>query len=167
MAELPPSDRLQPCLLDRLTDDAPAGRAQGRDGRVVSASRYRQSVREHIQWLLNTSRTMDAEHVEAFPLAARSVLNFGLPDLCGMVHSQVNLADLRGHIVQALLAFEPRIDPASLAVEVVEGSAESPNAVTFEIRGQLWANPAPEFLCIETRIDLETGRCSLGEGGHG
>ncbi|MHC4750853.1 MAG: type VI secretion system baseplate subunit TssE, partial [Planctomycetota bacterium] len=36
MAELTPMDRLQPCLLDRLTDDEPDVQKESRDQRVVS-----------------------------------------------------------------------------------------------------------------------------------
>ena len=44
MAELTPSERLQPCLLDRLTDDHPEEVKESRDQRVVSMRRYREAV---------------------------------------------------------------------------------------------------------------------------
>ncbi|MHC4560155.1 MAG: type VI secretion system baseplate subunit TssE, partial [Planctomycetota bacterium] len=36
MAELTPRDRLQPCLLDRLTDNEPEVSKESRDQRIVS-----------------------------------------------------------------------------------------------------------------------------------
>jgi type VI secretion system protein ImpF len=41
------------------------------------------------------------------------------------------------------------------------------NVVSFELYGELWANPIPEKLFIKTKIDLETGQCNLGDGGNG
>ena len=39
--------------------------------------------------------------------------------------------------------------------------------ISFEIHGDLWANPVPEQLFIKTKIDLETGQCSLGDSVDG
>ena len=44
MGELLPQERLQPSLLDRLTDDAPEAREESRDKRVLWLSQLRQSV---------------------------------------------------------------------------------------------------------------------------
>ena len=54
MAELSPKERLQPSLLDRLTDDEPDEQEESRDRRVLSMSQLRQSVLRDVGWLLNT-----------------------------------------------------------------------------------------------------------------
>ena len=54
MAELTPKERLQPSLLDRLTDDAPAEKVESREQRVLSLTKLRQSVNRDLGWLLNT-----------------------------------------------------------------------------------------------------------------
>ena len=53
MAELTPKERLQPSLLDRLTDNEPDRRLEGRDLRVLSPQRLRESVRRDLTWLFN------------------------------------------------------------------------------------------------------------------
>ena len=45
MAELTSKERLQPSLLDRLTDDEPDKTQESRDQRVLSANRLRECVR--------------------------------------------------------------------------------------------------------------------------
>ena len=55
MAELPESDRLLPCLLERLIDDHPEVKQESREQSVVSLRRYREGVRRDIDWLLNAS----------------------------------------------------------------------------------------------------------------
>ena len=44
MATLRAQDRLQPALLDRLTDDDPASRAETMDARVINRTRLRELV---------------------------------------------------------------------------------------------------------------------------
>ena len=54
MAEIAPMERLQPCLLDRLTDDEPEVTREGRDQHVVSMRKYRNAVLRDIEVLFNS-----------------------------------------------------------------------------------------------------------------
>ncbi len=54
MAELTPMERLQPCLLDRLTDDEPEVKQESRDRRITSLRKYKQAVLSDLAMLLNT-----------------------------------------------------------------------------------------------------------------
>jgi type VI secretion system protein ImpF len=165
MAELTPTERLQPCLLDRLVDDQPGAKAESRDQRVVSLPRYREGVLRDLTWLLNTPCRPDLEHMQDYPEAARSVLNFGVPDLCGQTASGVSAEQIEQNVVRAIQFFEPRILRNSLSIRpAVEKEAMTHNAVFLEIRGQLWAQPAPEMLYVKTQVDLETGQCELKGG---
>ena len=83
MAELTPTERLQPSLLDRLTDEEPAQSQEGRNRRVLSIQRLRESVLRDVGWLLNTTNMADKDLKERYPYVAGSVVNFGLPDLAG------------------------------------------------------------------------------------
>jgi type VI secretion system protein ImpF len=42
-----------------------------------------------------------------------------------------------------------------------------PNAVSFEIEGELWAQPMPDRLYVKTKFDLETGQCEVEGRPHG
>ena len=84
MAELTTTERLQPSLLDRLTDDAPAQRDESREQRVISATRLSECVTRDLSWLLNTVQLSAHQPLDDAPLAARSVLNYGIPDLTGL-----------------------------------------------------------------------------------
>ena len=52
--QLLPTDRLQPALLDRLTDDEPDKRQEPVQARVLSKTRMRQSVLRDLAWLFVT-----------------------------------------------------------------------------------------------------------------
>ena len=162
MADTTPQERLQPCLLDRLTDDDPQSKNESREKRVISLSKYKRGVLRDLSWLLNTSCHSSDGLLDDFSEAARSVLNFGVPDLCGLTASSIKAHELESHITQALQTFEPRITQHSLNIQVrLDPDEVGHNAITFEIKAELWAQPMSDSLYIKTEIDLETGQCDL------
>ncbi len=151
-------EKIQPCLLDRLTDNAPEKTEESSMERVVSISRYRVGVLRDLRWLLSASRHMESEDLQFYPGVRTSTLNFGIRSLCGRLAESVTGGRLEQDITQAIEAFEPRIDPSSLIVELKEDtSTKAKNELLIEIRGDLWARPMPEEFMIKTKIDLETG----------
>jgi len=164
MAELTPKARLQPSLLDRLTDEEPDRREESRDKRVLSTSRLRECVMRDLGWLLNATRMSDDEVDARYPFAARSVINYGLPALAGGVARSLDINELERGLRQAILDFEPRILRHSLRVRAqLTEERMSHNALTFEIEGDLWAQPLPLQLYLKTEIDLESGQVHIEE----
>ena len=120
MAEqLLPQDRLQPALLDRLTDEEPDKKHEPREARVLSKSRMRQSVLRDLAWLFNATRLEAVADLTKVPNVRRSVLNFGLPAMSGKTASSFDVTDLTRAIREAILTFEPRILPASLEIKAL------------------------------------------------
>ena len=154
-------ERIQPCLLDRLTDENPEAVKESRNERVISVKRYREGVLRDLIWLLNAKAHTDRDGLDEFPEAARSVLNFGTRDLCGLISSSLDLGTLEQEITDAMRRLEPRINPGSLVVTAVSGSQKFANGIAIEIRGDLWAYPVPEQLYVRTEIDLDTGKYAV------
>jgi len=167
MTDSTPSERLQPCLLDRLTDDEPDKKEESRAQRVISHQKYKRGVLRDLEWLFNTSAYLQTPGLESFdladfPEAHRSVINYGTRQLCGL--SAPNMDKLQRELAAALQVFEPRLSASGL---VVRADLER-NLVTFEVNGELWANPLPEQLHLKTVMDLETEQCLLGDASsHG
>ncbi len=165
MAELTPQDRLQPALLDRLTDEEPDSRVEAREKRVISVRRLRECVLRDLRWLLNTDPMSQGEDLSAWPAVADSVLDYGLKDLAGVTLSGIDETDLERMIESAIKRFEPRILPRSLKVRaVVAADTQHRNALAFEIEGELWGQPLPSSLYLKSEIDLEDGRMTVAEG---
>ncbi|ESQ09457.1 MAG TPA: type VI secretion system baseplate subunit TssE [Chromatiaceae bacterium] len=164
MAELTPKERLQPSLLDRLTDNAPDTTEESRDDRVLSPRRLKACVLRDLQWLLNTCDLASVMDLGAYPEVSRSVLNFGLPDLAGRNVTGLDILTLERELRQAILRFEPRILPASLIIRaVVDEKHMNQNAVRFDIEGELWGQPLPQQLYLRTEVDLESGEVAVLE----
>lgn len=165
MAELLPKERLQPSLLDRLTDDEPGINEEPREKRVLSLARLRQSVLRDLAWLLNATALEAVQDLRDFPLVMRSVVNYGMPSLAGAAAAGVDTLALERRLKQAIIDFEPRILPASLKVRVLSSSDQmSLNALTFLIEGDLWTQPLPTHMFIRSVLDLESGHVEVSEG---
>lgn len=108
VTEIATRDRLQPSLLDRLTDDDPTNPKESADKRVLSLTQLKASVLRDLAWLLNTTSLLDADATLHTP-AGTSVVNFGLPALAGNSASNVDVSALETLIHQAIATFEPRI----------------------------------------------------------
>jgi type VI secretion system protein ImpF len=161
MPELIVVEKLQPCLLDRLTDDDPKNSQESRTQRVISLQRYREGVLRDLQWLFSASAHLPHEgqltfSLEDFPDALGSVINFGVRHLFGVLTP--NMRELERQLTVALYTFEPRIVRNSLKVRTrMEG-----NEIFLDVEGELWASPLPEHLHIKTKLDIQSGHCSLG-----
>lgn len=165
MATLRAQDRLQPALLDRLTDDDPDNPAETGEARVINRSRLRDLVLRDLAWLFNVVAPGRSVDWNGLPHARASVLNYGLPPLSGETASTVDPLVLQARVRQAILDFEPRILPETLQVEALisEEQMDHHNQIGFRITGQMWAQPVPLELLLHTDVDLETGRVAVRE----
>lgn len=165
MAETVEPGRLLPSILDRLTDDEPENRTKdsvGRRGQSLRA--LRQSVQRDLEWLLNTGNLASAADLDAYPLVAESVLNYGIPDLAGSTSSGVDATSVEQALRKAILDFEPRLLRNTLKVRLyVDPDDMGHNAMRFDIEGQLWAEPIPEPIFLKTELDLESGSVVVSE----
>ena len=152
-------DRLQPALIDRLSDDARSNPNEANDQRVMSKQQLRAAVLRDLSWLLNSVQPLTGL-AERYPVAVDSVLNYGLPSISGQLASRIDIGDLERNIRDAILRFEPRILAETLEVRAVEfdNVLETHNVIEFEIRGFLWAQPVPLELLLRTQLDLEVGQ---------
>ncbi len=166
MAELAPKERLQPSLLDRLTDDEPDKQKESADKRVLSMRRLRESVLRDLGWLLNCGNLAALQDLDDYPLVVHSVVNYGLPDLTGVSASGIDTAQVERAMRQAILDFEPRILRNTIKVRAILSEGEmNRNAIAFEIEGELWAQPMPLRLYLRTELDLESGTFSVADRG--
>ena len=124
----------------------------------------RQAVLRDLAWLLNATNlvTVDDDLSER-PLLAGSTLNFGIPGFAGMIESSGRTNSLEKELATAIKRFEPRIRPESLRVRT-RGSDDSATSLIFEIEGELWAQPVPLALFVQTQIEVETRLAVVSEG---
>lgn len=129
---------------------------------ISSLTEIRSCVKRDLDWLLNSNQYAPQEELQKYPEIKCSVLNYGIPDLTGKTVSGVDLRNLEGILVLIITNFEPRIIKNTLTIRVlVDESMFDHNAVTFEIKGELWAEPHPLHLHLMTEFELESGEVSV------
>ncbi len=161
-------DRLQPALLDRLTDLQPLSRVESDEHRVMTKARIREAVLRDLSWLLNAVQPLGMLAAR-YPQAADSVLNFGMPPMSGLLASRIDIGVLERALKQAIVRFEPRIMADTLQVKALDAASvlDTHNVIEFEISGFVWAQPVPLELLLRTQLDLEAGQVELRDAtGH-
>ena len=160
-------ERLQPSLLDRLTDHAPEHRRESFEQQTLSAAQLRQAVLRDLAWLLNTVSLGATEDLDGTPRAAQSAINYGLPGLSGMLRTAGKVSGLEAVIAQAIKTYEPRIRPETLRVRVRPPDDADPTpALRFIIEGEIWAQPAPQPVFLETAIEVESRHAVVTDAGR-
>ena len=164
MADLLLQERLQPSLLDRLTDEAPGVKQEARQMRVITVSKLRELMLRDLRWLFNTTSLGELKNRDEFPYASQSVLNYGKPDLAGMHIRGADLEQIEDGVRRAILDFEPRILARTLKVKVLffVGQVVS-RTIIFDIEGSFGCQPTPLRLYLKTAVDLETGNMHISD----
>ena len=161
MADKTITERLQPSLLDRLTDTEPTVRKENRDARVMDVRELREIIQRDLSWLLNTHNSDALIDPERFPNVATSVLNFGVHEVVGDYSTLERAEIIRKSIHRAIERFEPRITAGSLDVEIRAESEGRETIVSYDIRADMWALPLPMELFLRSDVDVTTGELSL------
>lgn len=157
MADKTLSERLQPSLLDRLTDNEPTALKETRDARVIDISRLRDIIQRDLSWLLNTNNIESTFDPEIYPNVARSVLNYGLREVSGEFSTVERAELIRKSIERAIATHEPRIIKGSVDVTLSPDEDSAEMTVDLIIRADMWAQPLPMELYLRSQVDVTTG----------
>ncbi|MEI6486842.1 MAG: GPW/gp25 family protein [Sphingomonadales bacterium] len=161
---------LKPSLLDKLI--APLGRTKGDGSRDVlpchiaevenfSERDLRAVVIRDIAWIINDINFETAVPLDDYPEIATSVLNQGVPDLTALRVMQSSLKRRAQDIATALLAYEPRLVPASLRVTFDSTEIDNENKVRFTILGELKGAIDERHVELKTAIALDSGEVEV------
>jgi len=157
-------ERLQPSLLDRLTDLEPANTKESTSQQSMSQKQFKEAVIRDLGWLLNSVALDVCEDLEKYPEVQRSVLNFGLPDMSGHTSSNVIIRTMETTIKAVIQQFEPRIISNSLKVKIHSNPDEmSHNSLVIEIAGAVFGQPSPFQVVLKSELNLECGEFQVKE----
>ncbi len=165
MADRTLTERLQPSILDRLTDDAPEKTSENPSDRVIDIRRLREIIQRDLGWLLNTGNLDSQIDTERYPNVARSVVNYGVPDSTGDFANKERAVAVRDAIRKAVEFFEPRLIDGTLSVVSRTDDEKRESTIVFDIIADMWAEPVPAELYLRSQFDTTTGHVSLEYGG--
>ena len=165
MADRTLTERLQPSILDRLTDDDPQNTSETPSDRAIDIRRLREIIQRDLAWLLNTGNLESQIDAEKYPNVMRSVINYGVPDSTGDFANDERAQGVRNAIKKAVELFEPRLIDGTLSVVSREDEKKGEAIIVFDIIGDMWAEPVPAELYLRSQFDMTTGHLSLEHGG--
>jgi len=88
--------RLQPSLLDRLTDDDADSNQELREKRVLNMRGLRRAVLRDLEFLFNSTGLSSVQDLSNYSRILKSVINFGFPDVSGKTASGLNIFKSNG-----------------------------------------------------------------------
>lgn len=149
-------------------DKAPkGGRDHLRDHAVVAPEKFNEralkaTIRRELGWLLNTVQFEALNNLEPYPEVQTSVLNYGLPDLVGLTMLKRSLHERARAIRKAIRTFEPRLDAASLKVDLTDVEPHGLSAA-FLIQGDITAAAQAMPVKFRTELNPETAAVEVQE----
>lgn len=154
-------DKYLPCLLSRLCDDEPQSKID-RNYKYVSLEKIKEEIVLNITQLLNSKSRPQIWDLKNDPEIVNSVLGYGLPDFCGMSNSDLESTKLQHEILELLKAFEPRLIPSTIAVEL-DSKDVAHNNFSFSLRisAQFAVKSITGSFCCVSHLDLESGYASV------
>lgn len=135
-----------PSVLDRLLDD-------GNNGTMLfDLPRFKRALARDLEALLNTRRLHDA--LTHYPLAADSMLQFGIPDLSGV--SLLNPDDrhrLQEQLRVAICTHEPRLSRVNVQLEAPR---ETGRHLRFRVDAVLTMYPHKPSVSFDAMLQLSS-----------
>lgn len=120
----------------------------------------RNQITDDLVTLLGTRHMAADTDLSAWPWVARSVLNFGVPDLSGSTASGIKIAKLESDLLRAIRLFEPRLHQESVVVKCRVDS-ESNGMVLVNVEALFGPRDAPEAFAMGVSICLGSGQVTL------
>lgn len=170
---------LLPHLFSRLTDNAPHETSEAPSAYTLTATGLHDEIRRDLGYLLNASSLGDLIDPLAYPLAAGSCLNYGMPPLAGGSLGPAQSDHLAALINQAVGRYEPRLvagtvslhwptEPATAGRRGPGASRARANAepaadslLRFEIHASLQPQIYPSEFIVQSAVDLASQRLTV------
>ncbi|MCQ2914183.1 MAG: type VI secretion system baseplate subunit TssE [Alphaproteobacteria bacterium] len=149
-----------PCLLHRLTDLNPEEKKENVLPGVY-ISNLKKDIFENIEMILNSKTHPQDADVNNISEIENSVLFYGLKDCCGKSYSKDSSEKIRDEIELQIKLFEPRINPDTLNVEIVENKEAEKPFLMFSISGNVEVGELSEEIVFLSKLNLETGETNI------
>lgn len=108
--------------------------------------------------LVDTINLAASVDLAALPYVARSVLNFGLPDLSAVTVSSEQIDVVGSNLRAALLGHEPRLNAKTLSVERNEDDVDPNQRIRFKVYAELISRPLDIPVEFVAEVDVGAGK---------
>lgn len=152
--------RYKPYILKRLTDFDPAEKWE-RTESLLTVQQLKKDIFENLDMLFNSRSHASLADLKGYEDVEDSVLGYGISDFCGRQSSTASREALRDNIFKQIRLFEPRLDPASLGITLLDTTGSDSTSIEFSISGQIKTKVVSEEIYFITKLNLESGSAEL------
>jgi len=156
-----------PSVLDRLLDDNP-GEPQRDAALYFDLSDFKAALARDLEALLNT-RVVEHDLFMNYPMAAKSVIRFGIPDLSSLsLLSPDDRERLRGEVEWAIERFEPRLTHVKVTLNVPDkaGAVLLERMLHFRVDAFLKIHPRRPPVSFDATLQLSSNAYQVRGRGH-
>ncbi len=146
------ADTYLPGLLSRLSEDENVSLRSMSD-----LSYLKKEIFRNIELLLNSRAHPRVDDLQGDRDLYFSVLGMGIDDFCGLSHGQETLSRILDNLREQVVFFEPRLDPASVQVKILEHEGSDNCAIDIEITARINVKPFSDDINCVFSLDLESG----------
>jgi type VI secretion system lysozyme-like protein len=150
----------KPFTLKRLTDYDPSVKSEG-SASLITGKQLKEDIFENIEMLFNSRSHATFDDLKGYMEIEESVLGYGISDFCGRQSSTASREALQEHIFREIKLFEPRLDPASIKIELMDVKGGDSTYMEFKIGGNIRVREVNEEIIFISRLNLESGAADL------
>jgi type VI secretion system lysozyme-like protein len=150
----------KPYTLKRLTDNDPSEKVE-RTQSLITEKQLKEDIFENIDMLFNSRSHASLAELRGYEDVEDSVLGYGISDFCGHQSSTASREALRAHILKQIGLFEPRLDAASIAIELLDTKGGDATSMEFRIGGIIRTKEVSQEISFISKLNLESGTAEL------
>lgn len=140
-------------------------RADGTEDRsarfAITEPELRREVARDLASLMNATNLEATIPMDDLPHARRSIINYGLPDLVRRTIDESAVETIGAEIVAAIMAYEPRLHPASLKVSRDRSVRGEDLRVRFQVTADLRCDPVDMPVQFVADVEVDTGKIRI------
>jgi type VI secretion system lysozyme-like protein len=148
----------KPFTLKRLTDYDPSVKTE-RNQSLITEKQLKEDIFENIAMLFNSRSHGSLDDLKGYEEVEDSVLGYGISDFCGRQSSTASQEALRAHIFKQIGLFEPRLDAASIDIELLD--TKDVGSMEFRIGGVIVTKEVNQEISFISKLNLESGNAEL------
>jgi type VI secretion system lysozyme-like protein len=150
----------KPFALKRLTDSDPSERTEKTQS-LVTERQLKEDIFENIDMLFNSRSHASLDDLKGYEDVENSVLGYGISDFCGRQSSTASRETLRAHIFKQIELFEPRLDPTSINIDLLDTKGGDATSMEFRIGGIIRTKEVTQEISFISKLNLESGNAEL------
>lgn len=133
---------------------------QSRQRRGDEAS-LRRDLSVDLLALLNTIDLASVVDLSSQGYVRKSVINYGLTDIAWLTSLDVGVEKIREQLVEALIHFEPRINPETLHVDKEIVTDDINQKIRFAVSAEMFFSPVDVPVDFVAELEVSSGKMNL------